>query len=237
MAVQLINIGNSANDGTGDDLREAFIKVNQNFEDLDLRDDEQTTASNIGASGQGIFANKVGYDLQFKKLVASTDIILTSTDDQITISANGGLKSVLVGSNSGSTILQEIAELNVLGTGLVETALVGDNLTISYTGWTQLSDDTAPVLGGELNGGGNSIVNVDAVDAAIVSGGEIYGPLTGTVYGIDIRDLDAYFNEYFDFGTLSGNVNSIINWMFSEISVDFGSFTSPELKTIDLGSI
>ena len=35
MTVQLINIGNVANDGTGDDLREAFIKVNQNFEEID----------------------------------------------------------------------------------------------------------------------------------------------------------------------------------------------------------
>jgi hypothetical protein len=237
MAVQLINIGNSANDGTGDDLREAFIKVNQNFEDLDLRDDEQTTASNIGASGHGIFANKVGYDLQFKKLVASTDITLTSTDNQITISANGGLKSVLVGTNSGSKILQEISELNVLGAGSIQTSLAGNNLTVTYTGWSQLSDDAAPVLGGELNGDGNSIVNINAVDANIISGGEIYGPLTGTVYNIDVRELDAYFNGYFDFGTVTNNVNSIIDWMFSEISVDFGSFTSPELKTIDLGSI
>ena len=47
MAVQLINIGNIANDGTGDDLREAMIKINSNFEEIDLRDDEQTTASNL----------------------------------------------------------------------------------------------------------------------------------------------------------------------------------------------
>jgi len=44
MAISLINVGQIANDGTGDDLREAFIKINQNFEELDLRDDEQTTA-------------------------------------------------------------------------------------------------------------------------------------------------------------------------------------------------
>ena len=37
MAVQTINVGVLANDGTGDDLREAFIKANQNFDDLDLR--------------------------------------------------------------------------------------------------------------------------------------------------------------------------------------------------------
>ena len=28
MAIQTINIGTIANDGTGDDLREAFVKVN-----------------------------------------------------------------------------------------------------------------------------------------------------------------------------------------------------------------
>ena len=31
MAVTSINVGTLANDGTGDDLREAFIKVNNNF--------------------------------------------------------------------------------------------------------------------------------------------------------------------------------------------------------------
>ena len=69
MAVQLINIGNIANDGTGDDLREAFIKTNANFEELDLRDDEKTTATNLGDSGQGLFVQRLNYDLQFKKIV------------------------------------------------------------------------------------------------------------------------------------------------------------------------
>jgi hypothetical protein len=35
MAIQNINVGLAANDGTGDDLREAFIKINQNFQNLD----------------------------------------------------------------------------------------------------------------------------------------------------------------------------------------------------------
>ena len=37
MAIQSINIGSIANDGTGDDLREAFNKVNANFIDLDTK--------------------------------------------------------------------------------------------------------------------------------------------------------------------------------------------------------
>ena len=34
MAIQTINIGSSANDGTGDPLRTAFDKVNDNFVEL-----------------------------------------------------------------------------------------------------------------------------------------------------------------------------------------------------------
>ena len=45
MAIQTINIGQVANDGTGDDPREAFVKVNNNFTELSNRIPEQTTAS------------------------------------------------------------------------------------------------------------------------------------------------------------------------------------------------
>ena len=66
MAIQLVNLGNTANDGTGDDLREAFVKVNANFNELDLRDDEQTTVSNLGATGEGLYKEKVNYDLRIQ---------------------------------------------------------------------------------------------------------------------------------------------------------------------------
>ena len=59
MAIQTVNIGTIANDGTGDDLREAFVKVNNNFSELDLRSPETTSASNLGSGGQGVFAQKV----------------------------------------------------------------------------------------------------------------------------------------------------------------------------------
>ena len=47
MANSIINIGTLANDGTGDDLREAFIKVNNNFSELYARSPESTTAVNL----------------------------------------------------------------------------------------------------------------------------------------------------------------------------------------------
>ena len=85
MAVQLINIGNVANDGTGDDLREAMIKINTNFEELDLRDDEQTTASNLGVVGEGLFLRRNVYDLEFKKISAGANVTLTADDNKIVI--------------------------------------------------------------------------------------------------------------------------------------------------------
>ena len=34
MAQQILNVGTTANDGTGDTLREAMIKTNENFNEL-----------------------------------------------------------------------------------------------------------------------------------------------------------------------------------------------------------
>ena len=42
MAKQTINIGSSANDGTGDPLRTAFDKINDNFTELYGADDDAT---------------------------------------------------------------------------------------------------------------------------------------------------------------------------------------------------
>ena len=50
---------------------------------------ETNTASNLGA-GSGVFASKVGVDLQFKSLVAGTNVTLSSTSTEVTINATGG---------------------------------------------------------------------------------------------------------------------------------------------------
>jgi hypothetical protein len=50
---------------------------------------EANTASNVGG-GDGVFKQKVGVDLEFKSLVAGTNITLTGTADEITIDATGG---------------------------------------------------------------------------------------------------------------------------------------------------
>ena len=63
MAIQTINIGTIANDGTGDDLREAFVKVNNNFTELNEKSSEATTVANLGSAGEGVFGQISGTEL------------------------------------------------------------------------------------------------------------------------------------------------------------------------------
>ena len=59
--------------------------MNDNFEELDLRNPGSLTASNLGAVGEGVFAQKEGTDLQFKKIVGGTGTTVTATSNTVTI--------------------------------------------------------------------------------------------------------------------------------------------------------
>ena len=238
MAVQIINVGQIANDGTGDDLREAFIKINQNFEELDLRDDEQTTASNIGEIGEGIFAQKLNYDLQFKKLVPGSNITLTPTDETVTVDALGGLQQLIISSDSGSIILADGNTLNINGGQNVETSLAGNVLTIESTA-SELSSDSSPSLSATLDANNNDIENVGQITAQRFTG-FLKGTMEGNVWGIDIRELnDAIdnINDSFDFGSTIQNLDSLLDFFLYSNDVDLGTITSPAAFNIDNGSI
>src|SRR6056300_989085 len=104
MTIQTINIGNIANDGTGDDLLEAFAKVNNNFTEIDTRviAAEGSDAVNIGG-GAGIFSEKLSNELQFKSLVGS-GINITSSNTEVTLTSNA-VDQVIMVSDSGSIVL------------------------------------------------------------------------------------------------------------------------------------
>ena len=53
MAKQTINTGTYSNDGTGDVLREAFIKINENFSELYLNVDSKVKLSTVPSSSLG----------------------------------------------------------------------------------------------------------------------------------------------------------------------------------------
>jgi hypothetical protein len=59
MAQQTISIGTTANDGTGDTLRDAFDKANDNFTELYTRDAADLT-SGTATDGQVLTADGLG---------------------------------------------------------------------------------------------------------------------------------------------------------------------------------
>jgi hypothetical protein len=133
MAIQQVNLGTYANDGTGDDLRTAFTKVNSNFSELDNL--TIVGGTNLGA-GSPVFATVVadagtGSKLSFRSLVAGTNIAVTNNSDTITFTTTGTITANLTGNVTG----------NVTGnlTGNV-TGNVTGNLTGNVTG--QVSDIT-----------------------------------------------------------------------------------------------
>jgi len=234
MAIQLINIGNVANDGTGDDLREAMIKINQNFEELDLRDDEQTTASNIGFGGVGLFSNKINYNLQFKSLNAGNDVTITEANDLITINASGGVQTLTLQSDVNSTEYEDDAIVKIVGGDYIDTVIIDGGLRVNYTGPTRVQDDPTPQLAGSLDANLQNITN-----AAIISAnrfeGNFVGNLNGTVHGIDVRNINS---TEFDFGsTFAGiNVTTALNWFLYLNDVDYGSFSNPTPVQSDFGT-
>jgi hypothetical protein len=241
MAISLINVGQIANDGTGDDLREAFIKINQNFEELDLRDDEQTTASNVGGVGEGIFANRVNYDLQFKKIVAGSNISLASTAETVTINAVGGLQQLAVVSDNGSIILRDGDAVNLVGGTGIETSVLGNTITISNTS-SEIVSDTTPQLGGNLDAQNFNITAVNNLTVTSIQG-FLSGNIEGNVWDIDIRTLQSDFQDLdeqingFDLGTLGTNVTSLLDYLAQTLDIDFGTVVSPSSTTSDFGSL
>jgi len=84
MSLQTINLGTYANDGTGDDLRSAFTKVNSNFAALTLTSGI-SSAANIG-TGIGIWADKNLTNLEFKSLTSTgASVTITSTANTVNL--------------------------------------------------------------------------------------------------------------------------------------------------------
>jgi len=79
------------------------------------------TASNIGSSGIGLFKQKYGSNLEFKKIVAESNITITENTSSLTFNSDDTSK-ISTSSNSGSGIT--IAKTK-LGTDLPFKSLVG----------------------------------------------------------------------------------------------------------------
>ena len=121
MPIQRIEIGGYANDGTGDDLRTAFNKVNANFTLLDS-DAQINDGVNLG-TGVAVLKGKTSTILQFKSLTSTdSSVTLTSTDNTVNLKANTRLISDLTPALGGNLNLNN---RDIVGPGDVKASVYG----------------------------------------------------------------------------------------------------------------
>ena len=231
MAIERVNVGTLANDGTGDDLRQAFVKVNNNFDELNAKVAGQATATNLG-NGTGIFYSKEDGVLGLKSLVAGTNVQITNDADTITISNEGTI--VLTGSTGAGSVTGPNRTLAIVGGNNITTNALASTLTIDLVGDGLLVNDTAPQLGGPLNGGGNNATNLD-----IVTANEFIGALTGTIDGINFTEFYNTLSNAigFDYGAIVINVNNALDFLVSQTTLSYGTITAPAAINSDFGGI
>jgi hypothetical protein len=212
MAIQNINVGVLANDGTGDDLREAFIKVNQNFDDVDLRINAFTdqTAENIGSAGFGVFAQETSQVFQFRKLLPDPlnpeTMSIRISDDGTTLylSSTQAQTRFTDGTRSITTPAEQF--IQVTGTGGADVTVGSNTDGNVITVDSLLSRETAPALSATLNASNNAITNVSELN------------------GITSSALDEVFA--WDFGDFDTTATSIIQFIVkTAYDVDFGAST------------
>ena len=109
------------------------------------------TGSNLG-TGQGIFGQKVGDDLQFKSLVGGTGVTLSADANEITINSSATVSSATnLGSGTGLFVDLTTGSLNfrgiALGTGADSGLKISSNATTVL-----LSIDSANLNAGTLGG-------------------------------------------------------------------------------------
>jgi hypothetical protein len=112
-----INLGNIANDGTGDDLREAFRKTKASLEYLYGTGNAPLVGGNVGATGVAVYKQKVDTTLEFRKIDAIGALTIAVVNDVITVD--------FAPSSSVNFNNQNITDVNSLTAITLNGALVG----------------------------------------------------------------------------------------------------------------
>ena len=145
---------------------------------------EVNTASNLGA-GTGLFAGKVGADLQFKSLVEGTGVTITSDATTVTINASGAGGAVdSVNGETGVVVLTttDIAEgTNLYYTNARASAAAPVQSVNGQTGAVDLSGAYAPLS--HVGDGGAAHANAVASGAAGFMTGTDKAKLDGVAAG------------------------------------------------------
>jgi len=135
--------------------------------------------------------------------------------------------------DNGSVTVDGTFPLRVEGGEVITTRVSsGDTIFFDLDDNGILERDTNPTLSSSLRAEGNNIQN-----AGSISANSLTGSLTGLVYGVDIREINKYFDNNWDFGEVLPTLNNFIDYLIFTLDVDMGTFQEPTLFDIDIGSI
>jgi archaellum component FlaF (FlaF/FlaG flagellin family) len=180
MTIQTINIGNVVNDGLGDDLRTAFEKVNANFADLSTQ--LTITATNVGATGVGVFKEKIGADLRFKKLVSGTKMLLNENTDTVTVNNTAPDAFIRIDTDAGAMLASTYQQITMAGTAAPGSTTSRKDIEVTAFGSTVSFKTIIPVTDiltsydfGTINGSYTNAVQV-ALQSANIDFGTVLLP-------------------------------------------------------------
>ena len=243
MAIQNINIGFAANDGTGDDLREAMIKINQNFQELDSIAEQ--TGRNLGSAGAEIFKEVVNNEFLFRRLVGGTNTTLVQHDNSVTIDVDVPTTLYVISGDTGSMIAGNV-NYAINGAEMISVAVSENQKTITISG--SLQDDTSPVLGAGLDGNNQNITGVNNFSANSVLTDDVTTTdiettnlvINGNLNNLDFESrLGVYLKDVtgFDFGAITLTPSSILDIVIQQAGVDMGTMSAPAGINLDYGTI
>jgi hypothetical protein len=130
MAQQLINIGSTVNDGTGDTLRSGAQKINANFAELYLT----TIPTQVGNGGK--FLSTDGTGTQW-----------VSIDDTIVAAANQLTGTTLAPTVTTSSLTSVGTLIDLAVTNPIVGSITGNAATASSVNWTSIAAKPAVVVG------------------------------------------------------------------------------------------
>ncbi len=236
MSQEVINVGTTPNDGTGDPLRNAYIKINTNFSEVYSRAQTTPPSSLIGKVGD--FAGMYAYDsskfyycfadydgssLIWAELTTTGNISVDSIENgtsNITIPSTDG--NVVIGINGTGDVLtvsdDGIYTSNITGTLITsaqpQITSVGTLTTLEVTGNTDTGNinvtGLAAIVGNASAGNIATTGNVNAANvvatAAVIATGNVQGGNIATPGNILGTNYSATGNVTVD-GTI--NISSI----------------------------
>ena len=213
MSKQVIQVGTSQDDGTGDTLRAAFIKVNENFNELYNEFGDGELTSNLKLIGSTISTDTTNSNL----IISPNGVGKTEIDSDLLVRGN----VVVVNELRGDT-LQIDTNGNIDGNLVVDANITANSITVTTL------DPTNVTVSGTLTANGPLIAN-GTIDLGNATTDTI------TVTGQFDSNLLPSANNSFDIGSTVNRWRNLIS-VGANISGDVtvgGSLSADGIRLID----